>query len=100
MSEEEQPREQSAEEVDKELDERYQQLLDTNQKIINLSREKAKAMAELRDFYLEQAEQCDTIAEMHVRGAQLCSSTIGDILSVEWGFEEDDPVDDEEDESE
>lgn len=81
------------------LNQLYGDLLDINREIIQSSRQRANDILELKEFYLDQASRCDEIAEVHIRAAQHVSSTFGDILSNEWGVEED--VDDDgEDEGE
>lgn len=80
----------SPEEIDEQLESLYGDLLDVNQEIISNSRFRAKGILELREVYLDQAKRCDHIAELYVRGAQVVASTFGDILSNEWGVEEED----------
>lgn len=75
----------SADEVDSVLDEVYGELLDVNRELLQRSRTAVNGILEIKDMYLDQAARCDEIAELHIRGAQITASAIGDVLSNEWG---------------
>lgn len=75
-----------AEEIDDRLAEAYGELLDVNRDILDIAREHAKGMLELREVYLEQVRRCEEIAVLHIKGAQVVGDTFGDILANEWGL--------------
>lgn len=94
MSEDE---DRTSDDVDTDLENSYQELLDVNQHMLMLSRQKAHNIRELQQFYLQQAERCEVIAELHIEGAILLGEVIGDILSSEWGITREEVEGEEED---
>jgi hypothetical protein len=72
-------------EVDAALDEVYGEMLDINQKLVEIHREKASEAGELHDWYLEQAARCREIQALHAQRAVLIAGTIGDTFLHEFG---------------
>lgn len=75
--------------IDEAMESLYGEVLDANYEIIQLSRESAKQLLLIKEVFLDQAVRCEELAALHIRRAQVVSSTFSDLLFSEWQITED-----------
>lgn len=100
MSEDNQPPELAAENIDASLSELYANMLDINADAMKGIRQQIKNIEVIREAYLIQVERCGEIISLLAAGAAVIAENTGDLLLTEFGFEKSYPEAEEEEDDE